>query len=58
MFLDPLTIAVSILICVTIWQQWRLLQIQHDLNEITDAHNDFVTAVLDAFEEASADTYH
>lgn len=50
MTLDPITVALSALICVTIWQQWNMHQVRQDLDEVIDKHNAFVTTMLDILE--------
>lgn len=50
MTLDPITVAISALICATIWQQWNMYQVQQDLDEVINKHNEFVTAMLNILE--------
>jgi cell division protein FtsL len=55
MTLDPITVAISALICATIWQQWNMYQVQQDLDEVINKHNEFVTTMLYALELEEVD---
>lgn len=52
MFLDPTTLSVAALTGVVLWQQWSMAQVQRDLDEVIDSHNDFVELMIEILERA------
>lgn len=52
MFLDPITASVAAIAGVVLWQQWNMIQVQRDLDEVINAHNDFVNTMIEILEEA------
>tara|TARA_R110001606_G_scaffold340473_1_gene488722 strand:+ start:347 stop:538 length:192 start_codon:yes stop_codon:yes gene_type:complete len=58
MFIEPMTIAGVIVLLLVAYQQWCILRLDRDIDELTDKHNNFVETVANVFEaivEASDD---
>lgn len=50
MFIEPMTIAGVIVLLLVAYQQWCILRLDRDIDELTDKHNDFVETVAKVFE--------
>ena len=53
MELDTTSILLVVLAGLALWQQWNLMQLQRDLDDVIDSHNDFVVAMLDLLREGA-----
>ena len=56
MFINPMTIVGVIVLLLVAYQQWCILRLDRDIDELTDKHNNFVetvASVFEAIEEAS-----
>mgnify|MGYP003659629512 CR=1 FL=1 len=50
MFIEPMTIAGVIVLLLVAYQQWCILRLDRDIDELTDKHNDFVETVANVFD--------
>tara|TARA_B110000908_G_scaffold95717_1_gene113295 strand:+ start:763 stop:954 length:192 start_codon:yes stop_codon:yes gene_type:complete len=50
MFIEPMTIAGVIVLLLVAYQQWCILRLDRDIDELTDKHNNFVETVANVFE--------
>mgnify|MGYP003630678845 FL=1 len=56
MFIDPTLVTGAIVLLLVAYQQWCILRLDRDIDELTDRHNNFVetvASVFEAIEEAS-----
>lgn len=63
MFIEPTEVAGAIVIIMIAYQQYILIRLDRDIDELTDKHNDFVetvskvfAAIVEASEEMEEDT--
>lgn len=50
MFIEPTEIAGAIVLLLVAYQQWCILRLDRDIDELTDKHNDFVETVANVFD--------
>ena len=50
MFINPMTIVGVIVLLLVAYQQWCILRLDRDIDELTDKHNNFVETVSNVFE--------
>ena len=50
MFIDPMVVAGVIVLLLVAYQQWCILHLDRDIDELTDKHNNFVETVSNVFE--------
>ena len=50
MFINPMTIVGVIVLLLVAYQQWCILRLDRDIDELTDKHNNFVETVANVFE--------
>ena len=56
MFIDPIVVVGVIVLLLVAYQQWCILHLDRDIDELTNKHNNFVetvASVFEAIEEAS-----
>lgn len=63
MFIHPMVVTGVIVLLLIAYQQWCILQLDRDIDELTDKHYDFVAtiskvfeAIVEASEEMEEDT--
>ena len=50
LFIDPMVVAGVIVLLLVAYQQWCILHLDRDIDELTDKHNNFVETVANVFE--------
>ena len=50
MFINPMTIVGVIVLLLVAYQQWCILRLDRDIDELTDKHDNFVETVSNVFE--------
>jgi len=63
LYIDPMVVTGVIVLLLVAYQQWCILQLDHDIDELTDKHHDFVetvskvfAAIVEVSEEMEEDT--
>ena len=50
MFIDPTVVAGVIVLLLVVYQQWCILRLDRDIDELTDKHDNVVETVSNVFE--------